>query len=328
MTSPHPPWTKVEFCRRLGDTWKELADLLDIEPHEGARFERGEEARAIWERLELRSGLGALGPALAELDRPDLVSLLNAGRTAEPASEAAPSVDARVIHAQIDVVTPPRPWRDRLRGVAAQGVAGALIVAASLVAWLGSPSSSPPPAQTRDIDLPSIGAPPPSSAHKIDVYTNWDTAGISGHAVCSGNPARPESWPGGDVTQTFTVPDGVGAINSALVQIDPQPDSVAHATLATGRRSATADQTPTGDTTFIFERLPVRPGEEVTLTISFSSLAEGATKIITVYSLGHQGGALRVHNTCPDGAPSVNDGPGTTAAPIDGLRAVILGDTG
>ncbi|HEX6739376.1 MAG TPA: hypothetical protein VF310_13950 [Vicinamibacteria bacterium] len=70
--------TKVAFCQRLGADWVELADLVDIPPHERQGFARGNEARAIWEWLERRGRLGILPPALRALGRLDLVDLLAA----------------------------------------------------------------------------------------------------------------------------------------------------------------------------------------------------------------------------------------------------------
>lgn len=90
MSTPYPPWTKVEFCRRLGDTWKDLADLIGVMRHERARFERGDEARAIWEWLEDRGRLGELGTALHALGREDLAELLPAAAVAEPVPAEAP----------------------------------------------------------------------------------------------------------------------------------------------------------------------------------------------------------------------------------------------
>jgi hypothetical protein len=53
-----------------------LAVVLEIDPYETARFERGHEPRGIWEWLEARGRLGALVPALVSVDRRDLAELL------------------------------------------------------------------------------------------------------------------------------------------------------------------------------------------------------------------------------------------------------------
>jgi adenosylhomocysteine nucleosidase len=68
---------KLEVCRRLGDSWTELADLLRIRSDERRRCKHGDEARAIWDWLELRARLTALRPALLRLDRADLVEILD-----------------------------------------------------------------------------------------------------------------------------------------------------------------------------------------------------------------------------------------------------------
>ena len=68
--------TRLEFCRRLGDNWRYLADYLEIPDDDQARFERGDEARAVWVWLENRQRLSELAVALAEIGREDLVELL------------------------------------------------------------------------------------------------------------------------------------------------------------------------------------------------------------------------------------------------------------
>jgi hypothetical protein len=68
--------TKIEFCDRLGHDWKHLADVLGISPADQARFGQGEEARGMWVWLENRRRLPDLVPALAKINREDLVQLL------------------------------------------------------------------------------------------------------------------------------------------------------------------------------------------------------------------------------------------------------------
>lgn len=67
---------KVEFCEKLGPDWKTLADLLDIKPSEEARFDRGDEPRAIWHWLDDRNRLSKLPSLLQEIDRGDLAEIL------------------------------------------------------------------------------------------------------------------------------------------------------------------------------------------------------------------------------------------------------------
>lgn len=72
--------SKVEFCSRLGDDWKRLADSLEIQPADQRRFEPGDEARDIWEWLENRKRLQGLPTALQHIRREDLVHVLTANR--------------------------------------------------------------------------------------------------------------------------------------------------------------------------------------------------------------------------------------------------------
>jgi hypothetical protein len=68
---------KLDVCRRLGDDWRDLADVFQIRPHERSRFPRGEEPREIWDWLELRGRLGELRGALLSINRPDLAQRLD-----------------------------------------------------------------------------------------------------------------------------------------------------------------------------------------------------------------------------------------------------------
>ncbi len=73
--------SKIKFCNRLGDDWKALADYLGIHPADQSRFERGDEARDIWEWLENRNRLQDLPAALPYIQREDLVDVLQDNRT-------------------------------------------------------------------------------------------------------------------------------------------------------------------------------------------------------------------------------------------------------
>ncbi|ETW99008.1 MAG: hypothetical protein ETSY1_16605 [Candidatus Entotheonella factor] len=66
---------KLEFCRRLGNSWRDLADVIPIPHHEQRRFERGFEPRAIWDWLQDRQRLSELPETLRRIGRDDLVDL-------------------------------------------------------------------------------------------------------------------------------------------------------------------------------------------------------------------------------------------------------------
>lgn len=73
---------------------------------------------------------------------------------------------------------------------------------------------------------------------------------------------RPESMPGGVVTQSFTVPAGVASIDHALVQIDPDTRVTASATLhVNGQQRASAATAAVGDTHFGFPAVAVKAGD-------------------------------------------------------------------
>ncbi|MEV0133044.1 DUF4407 domain-containing protein [Dactylosporangium sp. NPDC050688] len=159
--------------------------------------------------------------------------------------------------------------------------------------------------------------PPTPAATAVKAYDNYGPVTTAGIPMCAGNPGRPESMPGGSVSQTFAVPNGVAYLDAALVQIDFNADMTVHATLSVnGTAKASNDQTPNNDTTFRFPRVPVRAGDTVTLTLTWTG-RKG--KLDTIYMTGNPPTShLVITNTCSDGAPSLN-------RTDTGLRAVISG---
>lgn len=150
--------------------------------------------------------------------------------------------------------------------------------------------------------------------HPVDAYWNYSSATV-GHAMCRGNPGRPESMPGGTATQTFTIPAGVAELSSALVQIDPDATVTAHLTLKiNGTTRATTSAVAAGDTKFSWSPVAVKAGDAASLSITFTATSG---KLITVYGAAAVGGAFTYSNSCSDGAPS-----GTSS---NGLRAVVSG---
>ncbi|MCG5446166.1 hypothetical protein NIE79_004734 [Micromonospora sp. NIE79] len=88
---PNPRF-KLEFVRRLGPDWEDLADLVGIEPHQKARFPVGREAGRLWEWLEARNLLATLPEALRAIRREDLLKLV--GRASEVANLIVTRFDA------------------------------------------------------------------------------------------------------------------------------------------------------------------------------------------------------------------------------------------
>ena len=66
---------RLAFAQRLGDSWAELADLLEIPGHQRRGFAPGQEPRAILDWLEERHRITELAPALVRIGRPDLAAL-------------------------------------------------------------------------------------------------------------------------------------------------------------------------------------------------------------------------------------------------------------
>ncbi|MEV0284765.1 hypothetical protein AB0H36_11675 [Kribbella sp. NPDC050820] len=71
---------KIEFVRRLGTDWRDLADTLVARTDEQQRFSRASDpGRAIWDWLSDRERLTELPDALIAIGREDLADLLGGG---------------------------------------------------------------------------------------------------------------------------------------------------------------------------------------------------------------------------------------------------------
>lgn len=68
---------KRTFSKRLGNSWTELADILEIPSSDQSQFQQGLEPRAIWDWLEKRNRLTELPTALGKIDRNDLAREFN-----------------------------------------------------------------------------------------------------------------------------------------------------------------------------------------------------------------------------------------------------------
>ncbi|GIJ43652.1 hypothetical protein Val02_05380 [Virgisporangium aliadipatigenens] len=77
------PATRHKFFARLGDSWRDLADYLEVPASDQRRWWAGREARELWQWLQERDGLSELPTALAVVGRRDLTALLG-GESAEP----------------------------------------------------------------------------------------------------------------------------------------------------------------------------------------------------------------------------------------------------
>jgi hypothetical protein len=64
---------KLDFSHRLGESWQDLAGALEIRSEDMILFPLGNEARGIWEWLEVRGQLSQLRRALGAIGRDDLL---------------------------------------------------------------------------------------------------------------------------------------------------------------------------------------------------------------------------------------------------------------
>lgn len=163
----------------------------------------------------------------------------------------------------------------------------------------------------------SGGGQPPANPTAVNAYDNYGPVTQPGIPMCAGDPSRPESMPGGTVTQTFTIPAGVAYLDAATVQIDVNHSMTVHASLSiNGTVRATNDQLANNDTTFAFARTTVQAGDTATLTLTWTATLG---KLDTIYLTGTPSNShLTITNTCSDGAPSLD-------RTDIGLRAVVSG---
>lgn len=77
---------RVEFSHRLGESWKHLANFLEIPDHIQAAFTQGNAADRIWQWLSVRNRLEELPEALAEplVARTDLRDLFQSNASPGP----------------------------------------------------------------------------------------------------------------------------------------------------------------------------------------------------------------------------------------------------
>lgn len=84
MTAPK---TLLQFYDRLGESWQDLADILEIPPRTVRGFQSGHEAREIWRWLVERGDGKRLPRALSDIGREDLAELLAADAAAPIAAD-------------------------------------------------------------------------------------------------------------------------------------------------------------------------------------------------------------------------------------------------
>lgn len=183
----------------------------------------------------------------------------------------------------------------------------------------GTTTAPASPSTPTPVAAPVTPVVPPAPLPDVrrDAYSNYGPAS-AGFLMCLGNPGRPESMPGGTVSQTFTVPAGMTSIDHALVQMDPDAiltrRTASMTVYVNGSPRASTAANPSGDTHFSFSSVGVSAGATVTISITFSG---SFGKLIALYRAANVGGTLTASNSCPDGAASFASG--------DGLRAVVSG---
>jgi nucleoside phosphorylase len=77
----YPGHVKIVVCQRMHSDWEDVADLFDVPVHVRARYRHGQQARDLWDWLEVRMKLYALPAALAEIGRPDLADLMRSAQS-------------------------------------------------------------------------------------------------------------------------------------------------------------------------------------------------------------------------------------------------------
>jgi hypothetical protein len=116
--------SRVQFVRRLGIYWHDLADFFEISDHVRRQWERGHEARQLWLWLEQHGRLDGLPSALAAIDRKDLIQPLP-----DPPPVAAERPTVEPVHDDGKA-------RRRHGRVLAAGLTVTVIVASIVLVWL------------------------------------------------------------------------------------------------------------------------------------------------------------------------------------------------
>jgi nucleoside phosphorylase len=79
VSGPTPTYSgkvKIVVCRRLGESWRDLADYFDVEDYDRRTFGYGREPQGLWQWLSDRDKLGELDQGLEFIGRDDLLDEL------------------------------------------------------------------------------------------------------------------------------------------------------------------------------------------------------------------------------------------------------------
>lgn len=160
----------------------------------------------------------------------------------------------------------------------------------------------------RVADPEKVVAPAAAVAVARTVIDNYGDA-TQGLALCRGNPARPESMPGANVSQAFAVPGNTVTIDAIMFQIDADNRTTVHSQLlVNGALRASADTAvTTADLRLEWGRIAVAAGDHVEIRFWLDA---SYGKIATIYRAGDSvpSGFLSVDNSCSDGAPDASGG--------------------
>ncbi|MEU8232102.1 hypothetical protein AB0C12_21165 [Actinoplanes sp. NPDC048967] len=128
--SPYPPAAKREYLKRLGGSWRDLADEVGMPRHEYAGATDGDGPRVVWDWLADRKRLAGLPEALRVIGRGDLVAELEAlAVTPRPSGPQVGPVEQPAAKGSVR-----RGWRP---GWALAAMAGLVaLVACGAIGWV------------------------------------------------------------------------------------------------------------------------------------------------------------------------------------------------
>jgi hypothetical protein len=191
-------------------------------------------------------------------------------------------------------------------------------LAAPEATTFAAPELTTPPAPEPTTAEPEPTSPSAASV-RVMALDNYGPAVTNCIYVCRGNPGRPESLPGGTVSQIFTVGDGIATIDGARFQLDADTQTTVHGYLSIdgSQVAATDSSAGNGDIQLTWPPVAVHSGQTAEFKITLSA-TNG--KLATVYESGGpvSGGRFSVSNSCADGARSFTD-------QDHAMRAQVLG---
>ena len=134
---------RIEFNRRLGESWRDLCDYLEMPGVDRAKLEAGSRGSGIWLWLEERKRIHELSAALRDIGREDLVETVPASGEAISGSSSAivsighlPQPGRHFVGRDTELALLDEAWANPQTNIAEVGAFGGVGTAALVAEWL------------------------------------------------------------------------------------------------------------------------------------------------------------------------------------------------